>query len=49
MLIFVYPPNLGIIFSKELFLPVIEKEIGIFDYNIFELFYLNFNYFIKVF
>ena len=49
MLIFVYPPNLGIIFSKELFLPVIDKEIGIFDYNIFELFYLNFNYFIKVF
>ena len=41
ILIIFYPPNIGVLLSKNLFIPLIDGEISIFESNVLEVFLLN--------
>ncbi len=49
LLIIFYPPNIGLLLSKNLFIPLVDGEISIFESNIFEIFLLNLKYIFNTF
>ena len=49
ILIIFYPPNIGVLLSKNLFIPLIDGEISIFESNVLEIFILNLKHIFNTF